>query len=517
MIQLLDENDKAQIEQKIKTVSDETNSLKGDLVEKVSNDEVKIVTNAMQYNSPVNILPATLEQGYISSTGVEFDSESFQHTNFIKVNTGDVLYSYRKSGKTLKAFPIRFIAAYDSKKSILPDKGLNNTTDALSFTVGENVEYLIITVVASTMGNGNGMITVNVEPTVWHDNFIPYYSASDKFIGKALSDNVKDNIGIKCFSEKGDMVSGTVISLPDTNVNKNKVIAFSCDITSFSELQIGRYTSVNTGYIVRITPTDFIMWRDGDETTLQHGLTIENNLQVRIVPTADKSVAKNTYVNIIITSNGKSYESGSTYFVREYGSIIAKSVGSILNNCVFSYIPMDIDKKIWMFGDSYFSWIPERWVYYLGIDGNADNCLCNGYSGETSVDAVSALKHLLTIGRPKYIVWCLGMNDGSEISSYSEIWKNGIDELLKACSDYSIIPILATIPTVPNVNNEYKNEWIRNSGYRFIDFAKAVGATTNGVWYGDMLGDDKVHPTVDGAKSLYGRAIADFPEFGMKN
>lgn len=35
MIQLLDENDKAQIEQKIKTVSDETNSLKGDKVDKV--------------------------------------------------------------------------------------------------------------------------------------------------------------------------------------------------------------------------------------------------------------------------------------------------------------------------------------------------------------------------------------------------------------------------------------------------------------------------------------------------
>ena len=31
MIQLLDENDKAQIEQKIKTVSDETNSLKEDI------------------------------------------------------------------------------------------------------------------------------------------------------------------------------------------------------------------------------------------------------------------------------------------------------------------------------------------------------------------------------------------------------------------------------------------------------------------------------------------------------
>lgn len=35
MIQILDQNDKAQIEQKIKTVSDETNSLKEDLADKI--------------------------------------------------------------------------------------------------------------------------------------------------------------------------------------------------------------------------------------------------------------------------------------------------------------------------------------------------------------------------------------------------------------------------------------------------------------------------------------------------
>ena len=78
--------------------------------------------------------------------------------------------------------------------------------------------------------------------------------------------------------------------------------------------------------------------------------------------------------------------------------------------------------------------------------------------------------------------------------------------------DNEIIPILATIPTVPSVNNEGKNTWIRNSNYQYIDFAKAVGATPDGVWFDDMLSSDNVHPSEKGGLALYNQVLTDFPQ-----
>ena len=58
---------------------------------------------------------------------------------------------------------------------------------------------------------------------------------------------------------------------------------------------------------------------------------------------------------------------------------------------------------------------------------------------------------------------------------------------------------------------------------RIIDFerigkiAKAVGASSSGVWYAGMLDEDNVHPTEAGAIALYHRAIADCPELTFPN
>ena len=122
------------------------------------------------------------------------------------------------------------------------------------------------------------------------------------------------------------------------------------------------------------------------------------------------------------------------------------------------------------------------------------------------------------MGKPKYIVWCLGMNDGSDSKSApSSAWVTGRDTVINVCKRYGATPIFATIPTVPGINHEQKNTWVRSSGYRYIDFAKAVGADENGDWYSGMLSDDEVHPTAQGARALYGRVLTDFPEIMVSN
>jgi hypothetical protein len=105
------------------------------------------------------------------------------------------------------------------------------------------------------------------------------------------------------------------------------------------------------------------------------------------------------------------------------------------------------------------------------------------------------------------------MNDGDTSSAVNTSWKNCLDAVLDICNKNGIIPILATIPNTPTIENTYKNDIVKNSGYRYIDFASAVGASESGSsWFSGMLNSDNVHPNMTGALALYGKAISDFPE-----
>ena len=89
-----------------------------------------------------------------------------------------------------------------------------------------------------------------------------------------------------------------------------------------------------------------------------------------------------------------------------------------------------------------------------------------------------------------------------------------------------ITPILCTIPNVKGgavddtdiVNmrlHNFKNDYVKASGYRYIDFYKAVGADDVN-WYPNMLYSDGVHPDVLGAEAMYYQALVDFPELMQK-
>ena len=106
----------------------------------------------------------------------------------------------------------------------------------------------------------------------------------------------------------------------------------------------------------------------------------------------------------------------------------------------------------------------------------------------------------------------MGMND-NDGDAVNEQWADYYEKVKTLCKENNIELILATIPNTPIRNHIYKNEIVRNSGYRYIDFAKAVNAESSGAsWYDGMLNGDKVHPTELGAKTLYMRALADVPE-----
>lgn len=130
----------------------------------------------------------------------------------------------------------------------------------------------------------------------------------------------------------------------------------------------------------------------------------------------------------------------------------------------------------------------------------------------------------------------MGMNDlDVNETTPSKNWLDSVNEFFSICKENNIIPILATIPSVVGGYSEdsgigdkrihkAKNDWVKSSGYRYVDFAKAVGANdVTGYWFNNGESDDmlesgsmRVHPTKYGAVALYNQLITDFPEILMK-
>ena len=322
----------------------------------------------------------------------------------------------------------------------------------------------------------------------------------------------------KYASVSGDLSSGANLKLETTrnNLRKGERVVFEADISSFSSIRVGlSYTTevgtdANQMNTFRIDGTNISYYARSNSTpiTVPHNLTIQSNIQViwEMTPTAS--------CKITLISDGALFEHEFTGFVRQaVGNLFVLSVGSALTNCKLSWTCTDINKKIWMFGDSYFAYSSQRWTYYLHEYEYDKNALLDGFPGEGSVNGRVAFSNLLHFGTPKFAVWCLGMNDGGDSASApSSDWVTQRDKFLQICENNDVTPIFGTIPTVPSINHEKKNEWIRSSGYRYIDFAKAVGANSSGVWYSGMLSDDNVHPTEQGARALFARVLLDLPE-----
>lgn len=332
-------------------------------------------------------------------------------------------------------------------------------------------------------------------------------------------DELKASIDVKpkFASITGNLASGGNLQLtaPKNNLRKGERIVFEGNITSFTSLLIGlSYTTSiseeNLRNYFKIDDTNISYYPKSTSTpvTVAHGLTLSNNIQIIWEMTATASV------KFTLISNGNLFSHEFTGFAKQaIGNPVVLSNATVLTDCELNWTCVDITKKIWMFGDSYIQYSNVRWSYYLHEYEYDQNCLMDGFAGEGSVNARVSFNNLLTYGTPKYAVWCMGMNDGSDSESApSENWVSGRNYFLQYCEENGVTPIFGTIPTVPSINHEQKNAWIRNSGYRYIDFAKAVGADSSGNWYSGMLSNDNVHPSEAGAKALFAQVLIDLPE-----
>lgn len=297
-------------------------------------------------------------------------------------------------------------------------------------------------------------------------------------------------------------------------ISKNVVVTYSANFDSFTSLKIGftsgDYVNGYTDYF-EITSTNFIMHRKGyDDVSWEHGLSIEKFIGVSITFDFDKKF------DVIITTIGGTYSKSNYIYLGKTYHPFAIIDGTNVTNNRLSATCKDFDKSIYLFGDSYLENDSSRWIKYFD---NQDSILINQYAGESSESAIIDFRTIIKYGKPKFVVWCLGMNDGTDAdeNTPSNRWLPYIEEVIDTCEENNIVPILATVPNVPTINHDGKNKWIRESGYSYIDFAKAVNSDSSGNWYSGLLSTDGIHPTTNGAKVLLSKAITDFPDLLIKN
>lgn len=442
---------------------------------------------------------------YLNPNGTYEDLANRAVTDYIPVTEGDtVLTSFLSGTNVQTAQLMSSICCFDSSKSVVSGGAYNK----YSFEVPSGVSFVKITLTNTVYSNPTAM--VEVSETTTPSYFEPYFASKPKIKDDVI---VADKL-LGSFRWQGSMSSGDIVRLPVTNVKNRQIYAFSASITTFDTFNIGRiYPNNNTYGSFEINGTNVIFHCDnGVDYAYAHGLTIENNIQV-IIETANTAFLTGAR----LYSNGQMYDIFSHMtqkrFIGDEGAPYVSSNGSILTDCSFSWTSRNINKPIWLFGDSYMALYDNRWTYYLIQDGFEDSCIINAHSGEKSAGALASLKNLVETTTPTYVVWCMGMNDPDESTVVDIDWVLCLEEVLAICKENGIVPILATIPNTPTMNNYYKNEIVRNSGCRYIDFAAAVGASSAGSsWFSGMLDSSQSHPTASGAKALYMRVLADFPE-----
>ncbi len=269
-----------------------------------------------------------------------------------------------------------------------------------------------------------------------------------------------------------------------------------------------------------ITPTQINIYGHNSKTdvllyTFNHGLTL--GADTTFIATC--KYASGSYSTVIELHDGKGNIYETTLDTNwGYGVPFVQNLGSTAVGVETRFMPCDIYKPIWLFGDSYLSLIATaRWPYYTAQLGFT-HFLLDNRPGENQAEAWADLNTLINLGgRPKTLCWCLGMNGGADTQSGNDYVVNAsqksyIDMVKELCEKLNITPIFATIPTVPTIQHTGLCNYIRSLGCRYIDFAEAVGADAAGNWKAGMLSDDGVHPTQLGAKALAMRAMVDFAE-----
>lgn len=310
------------------------------------------------------------------------------------------------------------------------------------------------------------------------------------------------------------LTSGQTLKIDGSNsIKKNKTLHFKANINdnAFDSIYCGIGEQSYSLYWKIDATNIYVMSNGSVGTTLPHGLTLSTYIDLLVV------IGERNLGKMILNTLGGTY-SRDVQIVQGYkGEIFLRPYNCAVTNAIVEFACKDFRQPVWIFGDSYLTHTSQdRWAYWL-LEWNFGRCLLNAFPGENAQEALPQIQdYVAHYGTPKIICWCLGMNNPDNSGSVDTLpvaWQNAVETLKKLCTENNITLILSTIPNTPTVSNVLKNDYVRNSGYKYIDFAKAVGAESRGsTWYDGCLSSDNTHPTEKGARLLCLQALQDVPE-----
>ena len=472
----------------IDKLSDDLDGLSDDLdgLSDEVNKAVTIVTKPVY--TETNLINTT---GAVSANGQTYTGgvyDSYQYSQKISVQAGDVV---KPIGNEDGVY-FRYLCAYNGN-TVVSGSGGEAIYD---YTVPDGIDGIVVT---TQISKDVSKVSITRQTGTTKE----YYPITQA-LGK--------------FNWSGSLASGNTVELPLTNVRYNVVWAFTGHVTTMGKITLGIKSASGTVKELCSVDSTKVYYRlnNGTITNENHGLTISEDLQIRI----ESSFIVNKLKSITIYSGGVAFVVPSdTYGTDMNGAPYLASDGAAMTDCAFAWIPQDIDKPIWVFGDSWVSMYDSRWPYYMVEAGYTNAWMLNGFAGEDTDEAYDALVNLLAIRKPDYIVWLLGMNNGDTGGAVNTVWKNIYDKLIALCTEYKITPILYTVPSTPTIDNTYKNAVVTASGYRYIDGVAAVGDDGEGNWFTgfEQSESDHNHTSAKGARALFMRILTDFPEIASNS
>lgn len=461
------------------------------------------LTDNRQY---ININDGTVGTGY--GKGV---------TDFIPMSTQGMTIS-----KTTESGSIIGAALYDKNKQFISGSGVKWGKSMQYVEGAAYVRFSLPTDTTDLMVN-EGLVSLPYEPFIGYKAYIAPSAIPQEFnadnlskaVQPAISATGKDGVSLS----QASLAANTKLRIDSYPIYVKKtgtVVGyftfegvFSGDVyVGFDGGVQGEY-SANPGFFARVTDTEVIIEHkyanDGWGRRKNHELTFEKFIML----TYNRDNQGN--VHIVLSTLGGQYVCTFTTIpaLETHHRPFIQTTSMNITDVKLSAYNEDFRKPIWVIGDSY-TWLAndtKRWTYVLQEEYGINQFLLQGKSGGTSSQLLDDLILSFNFGTPKYLIWCLGMNDSS-----LDIWLTTFNVLKNICANKGIELVLSTIPTTPTQDKEDITDYVRNSGYRYIDFYKAVGTNSSGAWYDGCLDDDNVHPTPKGSKALAARVLVDLPE-----
>ena len=418
---------------------------------------------------------------YMTNTGVIGASNTYYYTNKINVSEGDVIY--------MSPSP-RYTTAFNGDEVV-------NTTISNPWTVPSGVNGLIITGYMSSIDS----LMVSRDKAL---PYIPYGNyVNNDYLRIDNQNAINGNDGVTLTSESLNAnTTMEIASYPKALATHDRLNGY-CEFSTLGEIEFGYGYPDN--YTIKIDDTNIYKYYEGNivGSAIAHGLTISDYLSFTIIMNDDRvaTITINTTSGNASTTINLNYNKNGLPFLRS---------STPLTNVKLSAISADIRKPIWWFGDSYSSNAAERIIGQLSNYNVVGNMLINAVPGMRSYNNESTgayvdLVKLINLAKPKYIIWAIGMND-TEAN-----YKAYLLRVKNICETFGVTLYATKVPSVPNIDNTGKSDYIDTLGIKSIDWAKAVNATSTGIWYSGFLSTDNVHPSIAGAQAMAAKTLNDCP------